>query len=101
MLQKDRKGVVAILTATRKNPSSGAGLIPVAARSMKKILQLADIEPSLSTYPLQIAGLTAIYSLTLCTWLRDETRDISKTMASLDRMLTQAERIMEFMRSRK
>ena len=100
-LQKDRAGITSILKETKANPSSGAPMLPAVAGSMKSVLQLADIETGLPLYPAIIAGLGVVYALTLCTWMRDETRDISKTMAALDRSLAQAERVMAMIDARK
>jgi AcrR family transcriptional regulator len=40
----------------------------------------------------RVKGLAVVYASTFATWLRDESEDLSKTMAALDRNLGRAER---------
>ena len=42
----------------------------------------------------RIEGLGAIYGAAMRVWLKDETDDLSKTMAELDKRLGQAERCL-------
>ena len=44
--------------------------------------------------PIQIKALSAIYLSTMLVWLRDDSADLSKTMAALDKRLRRAERFM-------
>ena len=61
--------------------------------SMSIILNSADISTNGITGTLKINGLAAIYLNTLRIWLKDETKDMSKTMAALDKSLSQADNL--------
>jgi AcrR family transcriptional regulator len=62
------------------------------ARSMGWMLEAAGIGASGIAGAVRTKGLAAIYLSTLRTWLRDDTEDMSRTMAALDRHLARAER---------
>ncbi len=62
------------------------------ARSMGWMLEAAGIGASGIAGAVRSKGLAAIYLSTLRTWLRDDTEDMSRTMAALDRHLARAER---------
>lgn len=62
------------------------------ARSMGWMLEAAGIGASGIVGAVRTRGLSAIYLSTLNTWLRDDTEDMSRTMAALDRHLARAER---------
>ena len=59
--------------------------------SMRKVLAKAEVRTSGLHGKLKIKGLSLIFLATFRTWLRDDTEDMSKTMAELDRRLGQAE----------
>ena len=61
------------------------------ARSMAWALEAAGIGPRGPLGGLRVKGLGAIYLLTLKTWLGDDSDDMGKTMASLDRHLGRAD----------
>lgn len=60
-------------------------------RSMALMLEAAGISASGLAGVLRVEGLAAIYLLIFRTWLRDDSPDMAKTMASLDRYLRRAE----------
>lgn len=62
------------------------------ARSMGWMLEAAGIGASGIAGAVRSKGLAAIYLSTLRTWLRDDSEDMSRTMAALDRHLGRAER---------
>lgn len=62
------------------------------ARSMTWMLEAAGIGASGVVGVVRTKGLAAIYLSTLRTWLRDDSEDLSRTMAALDQHLARAER---------
>ena len=66
---------------------SSCGLL----QSMQKVLVRAGIKTSGLHGKLKIKGLSLIFLAAFRTWLRDNTEDMSKTMAELDKRLSQAE----------
>ena len=95
VLQSDRKAFVSIMASVRKNPAAAKTLLPALTQSMKSALEHAGISSTSPTYPASVAGLGIIHGLTACTWVRDESKDLSKTMAVLDKLLSQAERLLD------
>jgi AcrR family transcriptional regulator len=95
-LQSHRAGILAILDGLRADPASARLIAPAQWQSMQAMLDLAAMKtgegPKAS---LATAGLLGIYYWTLCCWRRDETRDMAKTMAALDRGLRRAGRVAE------
>ena len=63
-------------------------------RSMAWMLEASGISTVGPAGRLRVRGLTAIYLCVLRTFLADETPDLAKTMAALDRHLRQAERCL-------
>ena len=60
-------------------------------RSMAAMLETARISSSGVKGLVRTKGLAAIYLATLRVWLRDESPDMAKTMASLDGYLRRVE----------
>jgi AcrR family transcriptional regulator len=61
-------------------------------RSLAWMLEAAGIGSGGFAGGCRVKGLAVVYGATFATWLRDETEDMSKTMAALDRNLGRAER---------
>jgi len=67
---------------------------PALLRSMAWMLEASGISTTGPAGRLRVKGLTVIYLDVLRTFLGDETPDLAKTMAALDRRLRQAERCL-------
>jgi hypothetical protein len=65
--------------------------------SMAWILEAAGLESRGLKGILRIQGLTALYLLTLRTWLTDDSPDLGKTMVFLDKGLVRLERAARFL----
>lgn len=61
-------------------------------RSLAWMLEAAGIGTGGWTGACRVKGLAVVYAATFAAWLRDETDDMAKTMAALDRNLGRAER---------
>lgn len=61
-------------------------------RSMRWMLEAADIGTSGFVGNLRVKGLAVVYAATTNVWLKDDSEDSAKTMAALDRNLARAER---------
>ena len=64
-------------------------------------LEAAGIGPSGPIGCLRVKGLSVIYLLALRVWLNDDSDDMGKTMASLDRNLGRADSLMAALRRRR
>lgn len=92
-LQPYREGLAAVLRDSLYDPLSMARQFGNLRNSMIQILELADVSTSGPFGAIRIQGLTGVYALTFRVWLKDDTQDMSKTMATLDRSLAQVEKI--------
>lgn len=63
-------------------------------RSLAWMLEAAGIGSGGWAGAVRAKGLGIVYGATFATWLRDETEDMSKTMAALDKNLGRAERLV-------
>lgn len=91
VLNEDRNGVKAILSSFRQDPKQAVFTMPHLARSLTWMMEAAGIEATGRRGALKLAGLTALYVRVLKIWCRDESEDLSETMAALDKYLGQAE----------
>jgi len=63
-------------------------------RSMSRMLEAAGVSSSGCVGTLRIKGLGLIYADAFRVWMKDDSPDMSKTMAALDRALKRAERFV-------
>jgi AcrR family transcriptional regulator len=73
---------------------------PHLARSMAWTLEAAGIGSAGLGGALRVKGLAAIYLITLGVWFRDETEDMSRTMAALDRSLRRVDTLLATLKGR-
>ena len=92
VLNDYRDGVVAILRSFRFEPKEAVLSCPHLCRSMSWMLEAAGIDTNGIRGAAKIVGLTGVYLKVLKTWKSDESPDLGKTMAVLDRHLGQVER---------
>lgn len=65
--------------------------MPHLCRSMTWMMEAAGIETLGLRGALKVAGLTGVYLKVLKTWTEDDSPDLAKTMAALDKDLGRAE----------
>lgn len=92
-LNEQRAGMIAILDHSKCDPKLVARTMPHLGQAMAHLLEAADIDTTGLKGMAHIFGLTGVYLLTLKTWRDDESPDLSKTMATLDRNLGRAEQL--------
>jgi len=92
-LQANRAGVTALLRALPSEPQAALLLACATRRSMRWMLQAAGVSTTGLRGELRIRGLIAVWLWTLRAWERDESADLSGTMAALDAALRRAERL--------
>lgn len=90
VLQSHRGGVLALLTALRTDPATALFLYTATIGSMRWLLDAAGVPAQGLTGQLRVHGLTAIWLYALRAWERDESPDLSGTMAAIDRGLDRA-----------
>ncbi len=103
-LQPYRDGLAAAARDTLKDPCAmaTAGLCHGnrLIRSMGWALEAAGVKASGPRGMVRTRGLAAVYASVLPVWLRDESGDLSATMAGLDKRLTRAEKLAGMMQGR-
>jgi len=96
-LSEHREGVIAVLTSFRLDPKQAVISLPHLARSMSWMLEAAQIETSGIIGAVKVTGLTGVYLKALKSWMDDDSPDLSKTMASLDKGLSRAEQLVNIL----
>lgn len=92
LLNDDREAVLAIMDYYRYDPKKAAFALPHLARSMGWMLDLAGLSEDGWRGALKVLGLSAVYLDTAFrVWSRDDSPDLAKTMAALDRALGRVE----------
>ena len=91
ILNDYRAGLVTILHAFRYEPKHALISMPYLCKSMNWMLEASGIDTNGIKGMLKIAGLMAIYVKVLKVWAEDESPDLAKVMAALDKDLGRAE----------
>lgn len=93
ILNDYRDGILAILHSFRFDPKEAVISCPHLCRSMSWMLEVSGIDTNGFSGAAKVIGLTGVYLKTLKTWKDDDSPDLGKTMAVLDKHLEQAERL--------
>src|SRR3546814_9984604 len=91
VLARDRAAVAGILRDLPRDPPAALAALPTLVRSMAWMLEAADIPSDGAAGRLRAQGLAAIWLSTLRVWVDDDSPDMARTMAALDRNLRRAE----------
>ena len=91
-LRSYRPALTSIRRAAARDPLMALELAPAVRRSMGAMLEAAGLQSEGFAGALRQSGLLAIHHAVLRVFLRDDTLDLSKTMAALDGRLKMAER---------
>ena len=94
-LQTRRVGTVAILRGLPLDPTSIVGLLPRLVRSFVWMLETAGVTTNGLSGALHIKVLGIVYLYVLRVWVEDDTPDIARTMAALDKALRCVERLID------
>lgn len=97
-LQSDRAGITRLLHDLPRAPLLALWLAGRTEGSMAWMLEAAGIKPSGPAGLVRAKGLMAVWLVGLRAWEKDETEDLSATMAALDRALDQADRVARTLR---
>lgn len=89
-----RNAVASITRDIGCDPASLVRSLPAFANAMAWSLEAAGIGASGPLGLVRVKGLSVIYLSAARTWLKDDTQDLSRTMAQLDRNLSRAESLM-------
>ena len=101
VLKADRTAYRRLMRQLPATPSAFAALLCQLRRSLSLSLETAGISASGLKGALRLKGLLAIYGAGLRVFANDESEDLSKTMAEIDKRLGQAEKISEMLQRRR
>lgn len=97
ILQTHRPAILSILNSLRQNPSSLRQLLPAQMKSMQNMLRIAGLVQDEPKNTMSAFGLGAIYAASLYSWQKDESKDMTATMAALDRHIKRAGKLAEIL----
>jgi AcrR family transcriptional regulator len=89
-----REGLRGISRWLRREPLSALAVNQLAVNSMRFMLEAAGIESDGAVGALKLQGLVFAWARVLEVWFDDESGDLSKTMAALDRELSRGEKFV-------
>jgi AcrR family transcriptional regulator len=90
-LAPQKEAVRTIVRDLRCDPAASLCAAPTLRRSVRWMLECADLSSTGIKGLLRVNGLAVIYLRAFGVWLRDDSDDMAKTMASLDNQLARAE----------
>lgn len=96
-MKTDRDALRAIARDLRRDPLAAMAAGCSVLCSMTVMLEAAGVSAGGAAGLARTKGLGVIYMSVLRVWLDDDTEDLSRTMAALDRHLDNAERAMSFL----
>ena len=91
LINEDRTAILSILGAMKGDPKQAVMTFPHLAKSMTRVLEAAGVETNGMRGAAQVTGLVGVYLYVVKTWKEDESADLAKTMAALDKALDYAE----------
>ena len=95
VLQENRKAILAIARDARRDPALARVLAASAIKGMGETLEAVGLNAPPES--LRAAGLGAVYAWAFVVWSRDESRDMAKTMAALDKALRLGDRAVRLL----
>ena len=98
-LQPYREALGVILQDQLCDPLAACGGLARLAKSMAVTLEAAGFSTTGCRGVLRLKGLSAIYLSTLRVWLRDDSDDMARTMAYLDKQLSRVDSLIGRLKS--
>lgn len=95
VLNDYRAGLTAIVHSFKYDPKQALISMPHLCRSMNWMMEAADVSVRGFKGAFVLAGMSGLYLKVLKTWMEDESPDLSKTMAALDKELARAEKLAD------
>ena len=95
VLWPHRPALRAILGDLPTDPGALLAALSPALESVQWMIEAADLDTSGVRGALRVRAVALIYAANLRVWLNEDSQDMAKTMADLDRRLRRAESLME------
>lgn len=100
-MNANREGMHAVVSGARFDPPALAIALCRAERTAAMMLSAAGVSPDGLFGCARIQGLKVVLACALRAWMDDDSADLAKTMAALDRALERAESFARFRRFRR
>lgn len=91
ILNEEREALLSVLEAYKRNPADSLLSLPHLGKALKWMLEAAGIETTGWRGAARVAGLTGVYLAALKAWMDDDSADLAKTMAAIDKNLARAQ----------
>ncbi len=91
-----RAGLGALLRDLPNDPVTALRLLPGLGERLARLLEAAGVATDGILGGLRVHGFTLLYLDALRVWIDDDSPDMAKTMATVDRGLRRAESLMQF-----
>lgn len=98
VLNENRDGVRSILKSFCYEPKNAVISLPHLGRSMVWMMEAAGIDANGPRGAVSALGLLGVYLYVLRVWMNDDSQDMGKTMAALDRGLDRAKNLAGLLR---
>ena len=93
LLNDDREALVSILSSFKLDPKQAVISLPHLCKSMNWVLEACGQDTNGVQGAVKVMGLTGAYLKVLRDWVGDDSEDMSRTMASLDKALAHCEKM--------
>ncbi len=93
IVNENRDSILSILNSFKGDPKEALLSLPHLGRSITRVLEAANIPTDGMMGCLRVTGLTGVYLYVLKAWKDDDSADMAKTMAALDKALDKAEMV--------
>ena len=100
-LNEKREGARAFVNGVTRDPAAAIAALCQLERSFAAMLEAAGISSSGIAGLIRIQGFKAVLAAALRAWMTDDSTDLAKTMAALDRGLNRAEKLAGFAKFRR
>ena len=100
-LQAQRAGILAVMRTLPLDPCTAVMLACATRRSMRWMLQAAGVATTGLTGEIRVKGMVAVWLWAVRAWERDDTEDLTGTMAALDTALARAEQAAGWLAGRR
>jgi ubiquinone biosynthesis protein COQ9 len=92
LMNGDRQAVLSLMKSMRFDPKYVLCHCPHVMMSLARMCELAGLSTQGGKGLLRVTGLLGVYLWALRVFMTDESKDLAKTMAALDKALGQADR---------
>jgi len=93
VLAENRDGVISMARGIACDPAAAMCAAPTLMKSMRWMLEATGVSTAGVCGSLRVKGLAAVYASAFRIWMRDDSEDMSRTMAALDKSLERAEKL--------